>query len=201
MNTVAELVERARSAREDGDLLVARGYWRRATQMAPDRLDLWQDLCQLTELPRERERCLEHIVALDPDNARVRVELEQLRLSTAPLPLATEIDDEAPSTECEVAGASVAADKPLFCAHHPNRETRLRAQESPRRPQSAVSPLLQDGKGLLPQRRGSSPCLLRESAACPRRISPRDALDRGGLGHRDDRGPEPGKPSPGGGTR
>ena len=121
MNRVAELVERARSAREDGDLLVARGYWRRATQMAPDRLDVWLELCQLTELPRERERCLRHIVALAPDNARVQAELEQLRLSTPLLPQATAIDGG-----CETAGASVAADQRLFCVHHPDRETRLR---------------------------------------------------------------------------
>ena len=107
MNTVAELVERARSAREDGDLLVARGYWRRATQMAPDRLDLWLDLYRLTELPRERERCLEHIVALDPDNARVQAELEQLRLSTTPLPQATGIDDKVPGNGRAIAGARV----------------------------------------------------------------------------------------------
>ena len=88
--------------------------------MAPDRLDLWLDLCQLTELSRERERCLEHIVALDPDNARVQAALEQLRLSTNPLPQAIAIDGG-----CEVAGASVAADKRLFCVHHPGRETHL----------------------------------------------------------------------------
>jgi len=140
MNTVAELVERARSAREGGDLLVARGYWRRATQMDPGRLDLWLDLCQLTELPRERERCLEHIFALDPDNVRVQAELEQLRLITDPLPQAAGIDDEAPSTGCEVAGASVAADKLLFCVHHPGRETHLRCNlcDSPICPKCAV---------------------------------------------------------------
>lgn len=126
MTTVAELEEWARSAREGGDLLVARGYWRRATQLAPDRLDIWLDLCQVTELPRERERCLEHIVALDPDNARAQAELEQLRLSTNILPQAPRAKGEAPGMRREVAQEPLDAGKPLFCVHHPGRETRLR---------------------------------------------------------------------------
>jgi hypothetical protein len=140
MNTVAELVERARSAREGGDLLVARGYWRRATQVAPGRLDLWMELSQLTELPKERVRCLEHIVALDPDNARLQAELEQLRLITNPLPESAAMDDEAPGPGPEVAGASGAADKPLFCVHHPGRETRMRCNlcDKPICPKCAV---------------------------------------------------------------
>jgi hypothetical protein len=79
MIDVDELVERAQAALEAGDRLAARGYWRRASRIAPDRLDIWLDLCQVTERPVDRERCLKHIVELDPDNAQARAELAEWR--------------------------------------------------------------------------------------------------------------------------
>jgi hypothetical protein len=79
MIDVDELVERAQAALEAGDRLAARGYWRRASRVAPDRLDIWLNLCQVTERPVDRERCLKHIVELDPDNAPARAELAELR--------------------------------------------------------------------------------------------------------------------------
>ena len=56
MTDVDELVRQARTALESGNQLVARGYWRRAARAAPERLDIWEDLCRVTELPEERRR-------------------------------------------------------------------------------------------------------------------------------------------------
>ena len=87
MTQVDELVRQARSALETGNRLAARGYWRRATRVAPDRLDLWQSLLQVTEAAADRQRCLENILRLDPDNDEARAELERMVPSPSPLTL------------------------------------------------------------------------------------------------------------------
>ena len=80
MSTVDDLLISARAALEAGDELVARGYLRRAARTAPERLDIWLDLCQVTERPQDRIECLERIVELDPTNAEAHAELQQLAL-------------------------------------------------------------------------------------------------------------------------
>jgi hypothetical protein len=84
MSNVDELLTSARAALEAGDDLVARGYLRRAARTSPDRLDIWIDLCRVTERPEDRVKCLERIVELDPANAEARSELEQLRAEDPP---------------------------------------------------------------------------------------------------------------------
>ena len=79
MSNVDELLTSARAALEARDTLVARGYLRRAARMAPDRLDIWVDLCRVTERPEDRVKCLERIVELDPANAEARQELRRLQ--------------------------------------------------------------------------------------------------------------------------
>ena len=78
MNKVDDLLISARAAMQAGDVLVARGYLRRAARSAPDRLDIWIDLCRVTERPQDRIECLERIVELDPTNVEAQAELEQL---------------------------------------------------------------------------------------------------------------------------
>ena len=68
MTDLEAILERAQAAFDAGNPLVARGYWRRASRIAPERLDIWQSLCQVTEAPGERLRCLENIVQLDPSD-------------------------------------------------------------------------------------------------------------------------------------
>jgi hypothetical protein len=84
MSNVDELLTSARAALEAGDDLVARGYLRRAARTSPDRLDIWIDLCRVTERPEDRVTCLKRIVELDPANAEARSELEQLRQKDPP---------------------------------------------------------------------------------------------------------------------
>jgi len=79
MPDVNELVSQAQSALAAGNRLAARGYLRRAARMAPDRLDIWRDLCQVSDRPVGRIDCLEHIVALDPADEGAKGELEALR--------------------------------------------------------------------------------------------------------------------------
>jgi hypothetical protein len=74
-----QLLERGRAALQSGNRLAARGYLRRAARNAPDRLEIWQELCRVSERVPDRIECLSRIVELDPDNARARQELDQLR--------------------------------------------------------------------------------------------------------------------------
>jgi hypothetical protein len=130
--------------------LVARGYWRRASRIAPDRLDIWLALCRVTELPAERRRCLEHVVELDPNNAQARAELASLQQQeTEPENEVSEDAPDAVDAGAEDAPASaeqilfsvhpevtaemvqqwdeaIASGKPLVCIHHSTRETSLR---------------------------------------------------------------------------
>lgn len=154
MTDVDEFVERARAALAAGNPLVARGYWRRASRLAPDRLDIWMDLYKVTELPDDRIKCLERIAELDPGNGEARAELEQLRAAQAQpeqpeahqpdaLQSATaESDAEASQNPAAEVGAAmragitdemrrqwdeaIATGKPLVCINHPQRETSLR---------------------------------------------------------------------------
>jgi len=151
MPDLAELLERAESARRGGNPLVARGYLRRASRIAPERLDIWQQLCEITESPAERLRCLEHIVELDPENKNARAELAALReqvmdtpppqesvasvtasreVATDPEPAASEpvlvIRPDITEEMRREWDAAVAAGQPLMCINHPRTETGLR---------------------------------------------------------------------------
>lgn len=78
MSDPDQLLERGRAALQSGNRLAARGYLRRAARNAPDRLDIWQALCQLSERAPDRFECLSRIVELDPSDAQARKELDQL---------------------------------------------------------------------------------------------------------------------------
>lgn len=83
MTDVRELLDAAHSALEADDTLVARGYLRRAAGMAPEHKDIWEALLEVSERPADRVRCLEQIVALDPDDAAARASLQALRSEMA----------------------------------------------------------------------------------------------------------------------
>lgn len=144
MAQVDELVRQAQAAMNAGDVLVARGYWRRATRVAPDRLDIWLSLLDVTDTQVERKRCLEHILRLDPGNVDASTELETIRqaeqaeMAVAPEPKAA--DDVSPAA---VQGrlamrpdvtdemrlqwdARLASGEALYCINHPQTETTLR---------------------------------------------------------------------------
>lgn len=155
MTDLDGLLERAQAALDAGNPLVARGYWRRATRVAPERLDVWTKLCQVTEAPAERIRCLEHIVELDPANDAALEELTDLREAQEeghddqPAPaLPVPVDAPAAASAGDPAHVHVgagrqditpemrhqwdealAAGKPLVCINHPQTETGLRCNQ------------------------------------------------------------------------
>ena len=79
MTQLEELLAAAQEALASGNQLVARGYLRRAARVAPDRVDVWRDLLQVTDRRVDRIRCLKHIVALDPDDKGAQEKLADLR--------------------------------------------------------------------------------------------------------------------------
>lgn len=144
MISVDELDLQAQASLEAGDRLVARGYWRRATRIAPDRLDLWLKLLAVTDAPAERKRCLEQIVRLDDSNPDFRRELDEIlraeqaqsaapAVAVQPTPVV-----ETPSETRTVARPDVtdemrlewdraaAEGKALVCINHPQVKTTLR---------------------------------------------------------------------------
>jgi len=151
MTLVDELDRQAQTALDAGDQLAARGYWRRATRIDPERLDLWLKLLAVTELRSERKRCLEQIVRLDNSNPDFRRELDEILKAeeqtaaptggTAAAP--TSLPHEEAVTPADArAGAALRPDitaemrlaweralaegKPLYCIDHPQIETTLR---------------------------------------------------------------------------
>jgi hypothetical protein len=155
MSDLDQLLEGGRAALESGNRLAARGYLRRAARNAPDRLDIWQELYQVSERIPDRVECLSHIVELDPSNEEAQRELEILRQQLDPGPEPEPTSETAPapgssaaeSTNAEqtdvqpaVTGIrldvtdemrqqwdrAAAAGEPLFCIDHPQRETVLR---------------------------------------------------------------------------
>jgi hypothetical protein len=163
MNDVDEFLERAHAAMEAGDTLVARGYLRRAARSEPDRLDIWLDLCRVTERPQDRVECLQRVADLDPANTEAQAELEQLLQQLAPEPEPVE-EEQPEEVETDVADApysapeqsgmrlditdemrqqwnkAIAAGQPLVCIDHPHRETTLRCNhcDAPICPECAV---------------------------------------------------------------
>lgn len=78
MSDPDELLDLGRAALQSGNRLAARGYLRRAARNAPERLDIWEELCQISERAPDRIECLSRIVDLDPSNVDARRELDQL---------------------------------------------------------------------------------------------------------------------------
>jgi hypothetical protein len=154
MSQVDELVAQARAALEAGNRLTARGYWRRAARIAPDRVDIWMDLYRVTDLPQDRKQCLERILELDPDNVEVRGDLARMleeesaeaKISEPEGGEANAFPRDLPGEEAAVPAESVTlamrlditdemrhqwdeairSGKPLVCIDHPHRETALR---------------------------------------------------------------------------
>jgi hypothetical protein len=151
MSDQDQLLERGRAALRDGNRLAARGYLRRAARSAPDRLDIWQELCEVSDRAPDRLECLSRIVELDPSNEDARRELDELSRQPEPEPdpepaPAAVVEDEAgaqttgglPSPQLagirldvtdemrETWDRAAAAGEPLHCIDHPQRETVLR---------------------------------------------------------------------------
>jgi hypothetical protein len=102
MTDVKELLEAAHNAQEAGNALVARGYLRRASGVAPERKEIWEALLEVSTRPVDRLRCLEQIVALDPEDEAAQAALQALRNERA--------DDTGDTAKGDGSGADPAID-------------------------------------------------------------------------------------------
>ena len=109
MTGIEDLLTAARNAAEAGNELVARGYLRRASRVAPERLDVWRELLQVTDLPADRVRCLERIVALDAADRGAAEELAQLRAEIASQASPAPVHADAQTSEPGASGGDAAA--------------------------------------------------------------------------------------------
>ncbi len=76
---VTQLLQAGIAAAKAGQRAPARALLRRVTELVPGNTLGWLWLSGLVDDPEERIACLEHVIALDPENVRVQQALEQLR--------------------------------------------------------------------------------------------------------------------------
>ena len=107
MTGIDDLLTAARNAADAGNVLVARGYLRRASRVAPERLDVWRELLAVTDLPVDRVRCLEQIVALDAADSGAAEELARLRdeLGSQASPAPVDAGTDAPAPDASTGNA------------------------------------------------------------------------------------------------
>jgi hypothetical protein len=126
-----QLLERGRAALESGNRLAARGYLRRAARNAPDRIDIWQELCQVSDRISDRIECLTHIVELDPSNTAAQHELEQLRRQAKAEQAAADAEQAAPepaplAEQADVDGATQSKGRPAPIGIRPDVTDEMR---------------------------------------------------------------------------
>ncbi len=134
-----ELVQRGQAAARVGHRDEARGYLRRAVQLAPENVEAWLALAGVEDDLAEKVTCFETVLSLEPDNVEARLGLEMLqRKLDKNVPPSEDAEDEleaviaAASRQLEEAvGPSLPDQVPphdevLYCANHPNVETMLR---------------------------------------------------------------------------
>lgn len=112
MTDARELLDAAQNALEAGDRLVARGYLRRAAGIAPERKEIWEALLEVSTRPADQVRCLEQIVALDPEDEAARASLQALQgemVQEAEAPARG--DGSTPSSSADAAAADAAQEE------------------------------------------------------------------------------------------
>ncbi|MGB9592728.1 MAG: hypothetical protein ACPL7R_01160 [Anaerolineae bacterium] len=127
---VQELLRQGRAAHRAGEDGVAESFFRRASEIAPDRADVWLELSGVVRDVGEKRQCLERAAALDPANEEVKAALSWVRRHEAEMLAEGQVPDAykttprvSPATESAVAEAE---EEVLHCARHPDVETTLR---------------------------------------------------------------------------
>ncbi len=77
-------VEAARIAAQQGDAIEAKRLLQAAVTKDPNCAEAWLGLAWLAESRRERASLLHRVLAIEPENARARAELERLRTAAPP---------------------------------------------------------------------------------------------------------------------
>ena len=132
-----ELIQRGQAAARVGRREEARGYLRRAVELAPDHTEAWLNLAGVEDDPAAKQACFETVQRLDPGNIEARLGLEMLDSEAAP------VAEHAHEHELEAVMAQASRqldkavgpsstrqvpldDEPLYCANHSTVETVLR---------------------------------------------------------------------------
>lgn len=108
---------------------MAASLFRRASEIAPDRVDVWLELSGVAPNASEKRRYLERAASLDPANEEVKAALAWVRRHEAEMLAEGQIPDAyAPAPEKAPAAEQVAEEpeEVLHCARHPDVETTLR---------------------------------------------------------------------------
>jgi len=129
-----ELIQRGQAAARVGRREEARGYLRRAVQLAPDNAEAWLGLAGVEDDAAAKIACFEKVLSLAPDNVEAKLGLEMLQHDGHAQRAEDELEavlSEASRRLEEVVGPpppeEVALDDGvLYCANHPNVETMLR---------------------------------------------------------------------------
>jgi len=134
----SELIRRGQAAARIGAREQARGYLRRAVELAPGRADGWLALAGVEDDPQEKIACLQTVLTLDPENDEAQLGLEMLRERQASPAAAQQPADEMEAVIAEASrrldqavgpapdGQTPPDDTVLYCANHPTAETVLR---------------------------------------------------------------------------
>jgi tetratricopeptide (TPR) repeat protein len=140
-----DLMRRGQAAARVGRRDEARTYLRRAVQLDPQNVLAWLDLAGVEDEPAAKRRCFETALAIEPDNVEARLGLEMLSPPAPEAPPADLAAEDDPAAEDDLEAVIAAAsrrleqavgppppdevppdDEVLYCANHPNVETRLR---------------------------------------------------------------------------
>ncbi len=127
---VQELLRQGREAHRAGENAVAESFFRRASEIAPDRVEVWLELSGVVRDVGEKRRCLERAVALDPANEEVQAALSWVRRHEAEMLAEGRVPDayKAPPRVAPAppSAATDVEEEVLHCARHPDVETTLR---------------------------------------------------------------------------
>lgn len=126
---VQELLRQGRAAHRAGEDAVAESLFRRASEIAPDRVDVWLELSGVARDVGEKRRYLERAAALDPANAEVKAALSWVRRHEAEMLAEGHVPEAYKPMPKEPPAPEPVADEPeevFYCARHPDVETTLR---------------------------------------------------------------------------
>ncbi len=150
------LVQQAQAAAREGQMKKAREILHRAVQLNPDDIRAWLVLSGVESEPEAKMACYERVLALDPDHVEARLALDmlqdkldasravQVQPAVKPDTAVSEPEEDlqldaviaeasrrleeavGPAPADEVPPDDVPVEGVLYCANHPNVETRLR---------------------------------------------------------------------------
>jgi hypothetical protein len=146
---IDELLQQARAAHRAGEDGVAESYFRRASEIAPDRAEVWLELSGVVRDLAEKRRCLERAAVLEPANEEVKAALAWVRRRESELieqgdipegyvredqigrvSVRTQPNLEPPTGEPLANGSADEVpeedEEIVYCARHPSVETTLR---------------------------------------------------------------------------